>query len=171
MSDFRVEDVNRPADAGDTNALFGVLAEGGGRRCGRLTSAVTGGNPLFVLELVRHVRETGQVTSLPQSLRALIRDRAARLTPIAQHVLHTCAVLGRYSSVPRVASVLEIGTADLLACIEELDALGIVGTSREAEVLSIHDLWRDELLRTLLPASGGSCCIIGAGSCSRGSAG
>jgi tetratricopeptide (TPR) repeat protein len=61
--------------------------------------------------------------------------------------------LGRYSSVPRVSSVLEIGTADLLACIEELDALGIVGTGRDAETLSIHDLWREELLKKLLPAS------------------
>jgi tetratricopeptide (TPR) repeat protein len=140
-----------------TNALFGVLAERAGDRSpavpSELTSAVTGGNPLFVLELVRHVRETGQATSLPQSLRELIRDRAARLTPIARHVLHTCAVLGRYSSVPRVASVLELGTADLLACIGELDALGIVGTSHDAEALSIHDLWREELLKRMLPAA------------------
>jgi DNA-binding SARP family transcriptional activator len=118
-----------------------------------LTSAVTGGNPLFVLELARHVRETGQASSLPQSLRALIRDRATRLSPVAQHVLHTCAVLGRYSSVPRVANVLEISTADLLGSIQELDALGIVGTQRGAEALSIHDLWRDELLGGLLSAA------------------
>jgi DNA-binding SARP family transcriptional activator len=137
--------------------LFGTLT-GGSRRpavevSAEQTTAVTGGNPLFVLELARHVRETGQASSLPQSLRGLIRDRAARLSPVAQHVLHTCAVLGRYSSVPRVAGVLEIGTADLLASIQELDALGIVGARRDAEALSIHDLWRDELLSGLLPAA------------------
>ena len=139
------------------NELFGTLASRAGQPApevsAELTTAVTGGNPLFVLELARHVRETGRATSLPQSLRALIRDRAARLSPTAQHVLHTCAVLGRYSSVPRVAGVLEIGTADLLASIQELDALGIVGARSEAEALSIHDLWRDELLRGLLPAA------------------
>ena len=139
------------------NELFGALASRADQPAGpvsvELTTAVTGGNPLFVLELARHVRETGQASSLPQSLRALIRDRAARLTPIAQHVLHTCAVLGRHASVPRVAGVLEISTAELLASIQELDALGIVGAHREAEALSIHDLWRDELLGGLLPAA------------------
>ncbi len=139
------------------NTLFESLTKRDGQsaRAGssELTSAVTGGNPLFVLELARHVRETGQASSLPQSLRALIRDRAMRLSPVAQHVLHTCAVLGRYSSVPRVANVLEISTADLLGSIEELDALGIVGTQRGAEALSIHDLWRDELLGGLLSAA------------------
>jgi DNA-binding SARP family transcriptional activator len=158
MSDLRVETMRlAPLTPDNANALFGVLADRAGPPCldvpSGLTSAVTGGNPLFVLELARHVRETGHAASLPHSLQALIRDRATRLSPIAQHVLHTCAVLGRYSSVPRVSSVLEICTADLLACIEELDALGIVGTGRDAETLSIHDLWREELLKKLLPAS------------------
>ncbi|MFI5233503.1 MAG: ATP-binding protein [Gemmatimonadales bacterium] len=139
------------------NELFGALSSRSGGDppavSAELTTAVTGGNPLFVLELARHVRETRQASSLPQSLRALIRDRAARLSPTAQHVLHTCAVLGRYSSVPRVAGVLEIGTGDLLGSIEELDALGIVGAGRAGEALSIHDLWRDELLSALLPAA------------------
>jgi len=158
ISDLRAETIRvGPLARDDANALFGVLSDRAGepppRVPAELTNAVTGGNPLFVLELARHVRETGHVASLPHSLRALIRDRAARLTPVAQHVLHTCAVLGRYSSVPRVSSVLEIGTPDLLACIDELDALGIVGTCHEGEGLTLHDLWREELLGKLLPAS------------------
>jgi hypothetical protein len=158
LSDLEVETMRvAPLAPEKANALFASLAglgESGGTTVeAAQANQVAGGNPLYLLELARHVRETGQVSSLPQSLRALIRDRAARLSPAAQHVLHTCAVLGRYSSVSRVSSVLEIGTADLLACIEELDALGIVGAARNAEVLSIHDLWRDELLKQLLPAS------------------
>ena len=158
LSDLRVETLRvDPLSAEDASALFSVVADGGAASGSNtradLTSAVTGGNPLFVVELARHVRSTGQIASLPHSLRALIRDRAARLSSLAQHVLHTCAVLGRYASVPRVASVLEVGTAELLACIEELDGLGIVGTGRDVEALSIHDLWRDELLNELLPAS------------------
>jgi len=146
-----------PLSPARANELFAALARRQGpaepEESVELTAAVTGGNPLFVLELARHVRETGRASSLPQSLRAVIRDRAARLSSTAQHVLHTCAVLGRYASVPRVAGVLEIGTADLLASIQELDALGIVGAHREGETLSIHDLWREELLGELLPAS------------------
>jgi DNA-binding SARP family transcriptional activator/tetratricopeptide (TPR) repeat protein len=157
LSELHVDTLRvMPLTPDSANTLFDVLSTRDGARSdvsSELTSAVTGGNPLFVLELARHVRETGRAASLPKSLRGLIRDRAARLSPTAQHVLHTCAILGRFSSVPRVASVLEIGTADLLACIEELDALGIVGTGRDAESLSLHDLWREELLTTLLPAS------------------
>ncbi len=158
MTDLHVEVVRvTPLTSADSGALFCTLVNRAPRPVSdvpaELTSAVTGGNPLFVLELARHVQETGQTASLPQSLRALIRDRAARLSQIAQHVLHTCALLGRYASVPRVSNVLEIHTADLLACIEELDALGIVGAARGAEALCIHDLWREELFARLLPAS------------------
>ncbi len=158
LAELQVETLRvAPLTPDNANALFDVLsiASAGERSevTSELTSAVTGGNPLFVLELARHVRETGRATSLPKSLRALIRDRAARLSATAQHVLHTCAILGRFSSVTRVASVLEINTADLLACIDELDALGIVGAGRDTESLSLHDLWREELLTALLPAS------------------
>jgi DNA-binding SARP family transcriptional activator/tetratricopeptide (TPR) repeat protein len=158
MSDLRVTTMQvSPLTADNANRLFEALADGAGQSrsvaASELPSAVTGGNPLFVLELARHVRETGHASSLPKSLHALIRDRAARLSPIAQHVLHTCAVLGRYSSVSRVSAVLEINTSDLLACIDELDALGIVGAGRDAEALSIHELWREELLIELPAAS------------------
>lgn len=158
LADVRSETMRlAPLSPECASTLFDLLAIGdSGNRADvspELTRAVTGGNPLFVLELARHVRETGTAASLPPSLRALIRDRTTRLSPIAQHVLHTCAMLGGYASVPRVASVLEIGTADLLACIGELDALGIVGAGDETEALAIHDLWRDELLSALLPAA------------------
>lgn len=158
MADLRVETMSvNPLTPEKSNELFEFFANRAGTACAvvstELTNAVTGGNPLFVVELARHVQETGQASSLPDSLRSLIRNRAMRLSSLALHVLHTCAVLGRYSSVPRVASVLEINTAELLACIEELDALGIVGAGRDAEALSLHDLWREELLTRILPAS------------------
>jgi DNA-binding SARP family transcriptional activator len=158
LADERVETMRLgPLSPVDSNRLFEILSRGDtvGDAPGtsELADAVTGGNPLFIQELARHVRETGSATSLPGTLRALIRDRAARLSPVAQHVLHMCAVLGRYSSVGRVSSALEISPAPLLACIEELDALGIVGAGRDSGALSLHGLWQDELLQSLLPAS------------------
>ncbi|HVT37960.1 MAG TPA: AAA family ATPase [Gemmatimonadaceae bacterium] len=116
-------------------------------------SALTGGNPFFICEVARHCSETGSIHSLPRSLRALIHERVTRLPRVTQHVLHTCAVLGRYSSVPRIASVLEIGTAELLASIEDLDALGILGAGKDADALAMHDLWQEEMLASLRPAS------------------
>ena len=57
MSDLRVETMRvDPLTPESTNALFGVLVDragdGGAGVPTELTSAVTGGNPLFVLELV-----------------------------------------------------------------------------------------------------------------------
>jgi DNA-binding SARP family transcriptional activator/tetratricopeptide (TPR) repeat protein len=144
-----------PLSPADAVTLYHTLANGAGPLdetiVREIADGVTGGNPLFLREVAKHVAETGSADSLPHSLRALIRDRVERLQPLAQHVLYTCAVLGRYSSVPRVASVLEIGTAGLLACIDELAALGILGAGEDA--LALHDLWQEELLSSLRPAS------------------
>lgn len=115
--------------------------------------ALTGGNPFFIREVARHYAETRNATSIPSSLRAIIHDRVARLSPLSRSVVHTCAILGRYASVPRLASVLDIGTTELLGCLEELDALGILGTGRPSEALAMHDLWQEELLSSMVPAS------------------
>lgn len=115
--------------------------------------ALTGGNPFFIREVARHYTETRNATSIPSSLRAIIHDRVARLSPLSRSVVHTCAILGRYASVPRLASVLDIGTTELLGCLEELDALGILGTGRPSEALAMHDLWQEELLSSMVPAS------------------
>jgi DNA-binding SARP family transcriptional activator/tetratricopeptide (TPR) repeat protein len=146
-----------PLPPTDAITLYRALANGAGPLdetiVREIADGVTGGNPLFIREVAQHVAHTGSAASLPSSLRALIRDRVERLQPLAQHVLDTCAVLGRYSSVPRVASVLEIGTAGLLACIDELAALGILGAGEGANALALHDLWQEELLSSLKPAS------------------
>ena len=117
------------------------------------SGALTGGNPFFIREVARHYCETGNTHSLPGSLRALIHERVERLPSETQHVLHTCAVLGRYSSVARIASVLELSTAKLLRCLGDLDALGILGAGDETEALGMHDLWQEDLLASLSAAS------------------
>jgi DNA-binding SARP family transcriptional activator len=114
---------------------------------------VTGGNPLFIREVAGHWAETGGTEALPGNLKSLMRGRVARLPAAAQRVLHCCAVLGRFASVPRVSVVLEISTTELLACIEEVDGLGLLGLGGEPGSLALHDLWQEELISTLRPAS------------------
>lgn len=114
--------------------------------------SVTGGNPLFIREVAGHWVETGSAEALPTNLRALMRGRVSRLSPAAQRVLHCCAVLGRYATVTRVATVLEISTSELLACIEEIDGLGISGLGGEPGSLALHDLWQEELAASVRPA-------------------
>lgn len=112
---------------------------------------LTGGNPLFVRGLAAHWNEHGTTDSLPADLRQLMRARVARLSPPALRVLHSCAMLGRYATVARLTRVLETNTSELLACIEELDALGVLGLKDEPGSLALHDLWAEELLAGLKP--------------------
>ncbi len=72
--------------------------------------SIANGNPLFIQELARREKETGNATSLPDSLRSLIRDRITRLSPVARNVLHACAILGRHASIPRIAGIIELNT-------------------------------------------------------------
>src|SRR4029453_11210425 len=54
----------------------------------------SGGNPLFLEELAVLVAEGGDVTALPDSLRAVIAARLDQLTPDQRAVLDNAAVLG-----------------------------------------------------------------------------
>ena len=110
---------------------------------------VTGGNPLFIREIAGHWTETGVTEELPNNLKSIMHGRVARLSAPAQRVLQCCAVLGGFASVPRVTTVLEMSTTDLLACIEDVDGLGLLGLGGEPGSLALHDLWQEELISRL----------------------
>jgi class 3 adenylate cyclase/tetratricopeptide (TPR) repeat protein len=52
------------------------------------------GNPLFLLEIVRALREAGSVDALPDSLDALVTTQIDSLAPLARRWLRCAAVLG-----------------------------------------------------------------------------
>ena len=54
----------------------------------------SGGNPLFLLELLDAVRESGSVESLPDSVEALIAGEIDRLAPADRTILRYASVLG-----------------------------------------------------------------------------
>ena len=74
------------------------------RLAGRIHAA-TGGNAFFVLETVRELLGTGNLSDdsadlpLPQTVRDAVLRRAARLTPLAQQVMAVAAVLSPHLSV------------------------------------------------------------------------
>ncbi|MBK5266254.1 MAG: tetratricopeptide repeat protein, partial [Acidimicrobiia bacterium] len=65
--------------------------------------ARAGGNPLFLSEIIKIVRETGQVSDLPESLDAVVSAQIDLLPPLTKQVMRYASVLGR--SFPR--SVLD----------------------------------------------------------------
>ncbi|MWA05978.1 AAA family ATPase [Actinomadura sp. LD22] len=55
----------------------------------------SGGNPLFLLELLRLRKATGDTAGLPSGVRDVIEQRAGRLGPAAAEAVRRAAVLGR----------------------------------------------------------------------------
>jgi DNA-binding SARP family transcriptional activator len=111
---------------------------------------VTGGNPLFVLETLKSLREmTGQTLNaqnleqmrtqggLPRSLKVnqVISQRLERLSKPARDLVRVAAVMGQEYSLERAAMVLETDALRLANASEELEAVGILRGARFA-----HDL-------------------------------
>jgi class 3 adenylate cyclase/tetratricopeptide (TPR) repeat protein len=70
-----------------------------------------GGNPFFLGEILRIVRETGSTEALPDSLGSMVSTEIDALAPLTRRVLRYCSVLGRSF---RTIVVREILTKDNL---------------------------------------------------------
>lgn len=87
----------------------------------------SGGNPLFLEELAVLVAEGGDVTALPDSLRAVIAARLDQLPPDQRAVLDNAAVLGpsgQVSSLERFAQ--ELGQRFEVSMLEDLVDAGLL---------------------------------------------
>ena len=113
----------------------------------------TGGNPLFVGEVVRQLTE-GRSEHTPPSVRELIKERAAVLPEQTRRALEVAAVLGREFGYPPLAAALRKSP---LAAVETLtpavDAqLIMLDDVRGGEYRFAHALIRDAVLAELAPA-------------------
>lgn len=92
---------------------------------GEVLSA-TGGNPLYVGELARHLAAGGDLATVPRSIRDAVRVRLGQRSPGCVEVVQAGAVVGRTFPAGLVATV--VGRA-ALSCLEDLDeavAAGLV---------------------------------------------
>jgi tetratricopeptide (TPR) repeat protein len=117
----------------------------------------TGGNPLFIDELMRSLGAGGLAHSvcatrlpLPQRVHAMIRRRTERLSHACRRVLAVAALIGRDFNLATVAQ----------ACGESIDrVLQLLDEARDAHIVSgsggrfgfVHDLLREALHDDLLP--------------------
>jgi DNA-binding SARP family transcriptional activator len=84
----------------------------------------TGGNPLFVRELVRHVEETGQRSGVPEGVVEVVSRRVRRLSDAAQQALENAAVLGDEFTVA-LLRVLNPDVRDLGGVAREVERAGM----------------------------------------------
>ncbi len=125
----------------------------------------TGGNPFFVGELLRHLRETGTVakgqsggraasddldlSGLPVSIREVVGHRVGRLGRSAVQWLTMAAVIGRDFEIELLASVVQVDQEELMIVLETAVESGILiegdtaGRFSFAHALTGHALYRD----------------------------
>ena len=105
---------------------------------------LSGGNPFFLVELLKH-RSDLVTDDLPITVQALLEDRLGRLSPTALTVLRAAAVLGLGSTVERLHRIVERKTSDVLGALTELHAAGML-SSADGGTHCRHDTIREAVL-------------------------
>jgi predicted ATPase len=122
------------------------------------------GNPFFVEEVFRHLREEGKVfdaagqfrsdieigeTDVPENVRLVIGRRLERLGENEQRILAAAAVIGRSFSFRLLTEASQIGVDELFSVIEKAQQMGIIVPSAEGPDTPFsftHELVRQTLL-------------------------
>ena len=112
-------------------------------------ASVTGGNPFFLIEALRHVDESGGVwdqSTLPQGVREAVSRRLSRLPAETNKALAAAAVVGSRFAVDLVEQV--VGD-DLVDAFDEAAKAGIVIEEPGGHYRFNHALVRQSLLAEL----------------------
>ncbi|WP_231995956.1 BTAD domain-containing putative transcriptional regulator [Mycobacterium sp. 852002-51163_SCH5372311] len=112
-------------------------------------ASVTGGNPFFLIEALRHVDESGGVwdqSTLPQGVREAVSRRLSRLPAETNKALAAAAVVGSRFAVDLVEHV--VGN-DLIDAFDEACQAGIVIEEAGGHYRFNHAIVRQSLLAEL----------------------
>ncbi|MGN6337233.1 BTAD domain-containing putative transcriptional regulator, partial [Mycobacterium sp.] len=154
-------DLHRSTDSGTANRLqlsgldegdvTAYVTEAGydDEELARALASVTGGNPFFLIEALRHVDESGGVwdpTTLPQGVRETVSRRLSRLSPETNKALAAAAVVGSRFSVDLVERVVD---QDLVDAFDEACKAGIVIEEPGGRYRFNHAIVRRSLLAEL----------------------
>lgn len=138
-------------------AVKGMLA-GADERTVRAVVESTGGNPLFVQEIARAIREHDwRPDRTPPSIQHSVSARLRRLTPVTLRLVQTAAIAGHETRPDLLATALGTTPADLDSAVEEAIAHGLlVHFPGHAEVRFRHAVIRDAVEATLSVGEFGS---------------
>jgi DNA-binding SARP family transcriptional activator len=155
----------------DVNTLFETAAERPLSRAERsfaeeLTSE-TSGNPFFLLQILRHLRETGAIVAgadgweltqalsameLPEMVRHVVARRTARLGDEATRLLRIAAVIGREFDVDVLAHVGRRSEEDVLTVLSDAVSARLVAELGGERFTFSHALLNRSLASELLHA-------------------
>jgi DNA-binding CsgD family transcriptional regulator len=136
----------------------------GGEADDRLRAFIdrVGGQPLWLVDLLRGLRDEGMVTvdggvarlvgdTIPRRLLESISDQLARLSDPAREGLQRASVLGRRFTVDELAALMDRSPSSLVDAVQETLASGLIVESGE-HLGFRHDLIR-EAIESSLPAA------------------
>ena len=104
------------------------------------------GNPFYLNCLVNHLRQTGERFTIPASVSQFVDQRLAALSETAAIVLETCVLLGKYATLERLSSALEMQQFPLLGAMRELEKARLIEKSEE-QLQAAHWLIADAVRR------------------------
>ena len=123
-------------------AVAGAVVDEGVSVLARSLSRLTGGNPFFVSELVRHLVESGTIgrgedgewaigvrlsdAGLPESIREVVEARVGRLNATVQEVLAAAAVLGQEFDLELLAAAAGMTEDETLDALESANHVELV---------------------------------------------
>ena len=160
----------RPLERADVAEL--AIAVGGGPADSVLVerlSAETGGNPLFVVEMLKHLKDEGRLgadghgggdmgtgVDLPASLRLVIGHRLRRLSSEAREVLTTTAVVGRDVDDVLLQATQPFSEEALVDAVDEAIRARLLvpvagATDADERLRFVHALVRHAVLAELTP--------------------
>jgi len=136
----------------------------GGDPDDRLRSIVNrvGGQPLWLVELLRGLRDERLVTvtdqvarlvgdAIPRRLLESVSDQLARLSPQTRRGLQMASVLGRSFSVDELAGLMDLPAASIIEPVREALAAGLI-VDHGSRLAFRHDLIR-EAIEAELPSA------------------
>ncbi|GAA4290118.1 BTAD domain-containing putative transcriptional regulator [Mycobacterium paraffinicum] len=135
----------------DEDDVTAYVAEAGynDEELARALASVTGGNPFFLIEALRHVDESGgrwDQSTLPQGVREAVSRRLSRLPAEANKALAAAAVVGSRFAVDLVERVVE---DDLVDAFDGACKAGIVIEEPGGRYRFNHAIVRQSLLAEL----------------------
>ncbi len=135
----------------DEDDVSAYVAEAGydDEELARALASVTGGNPFFLIEALRHVDESGgrwDPSTLPQGVREAVSRRLSRLPVETNKALAAAAVVGSRFALALVESVVG---EDLIDAFDEASKAGIVIEEPGGRYRFNHAIVRQSLLTEL----------------------
>jgi class 3 adenylate cyclase len=135
----------------DEDDVTALVAEAGydDEELARALASVTGGNPFFLIEALRHVDESGgrwDPSTLPQGVREAVSRRLSRLPAETNKALAAAAVVGSRFALDLVERVVG---EDLVDAFDEASKAGIVIEEPGGRYRFNHAIVRQSLLAEL----------------------